>query len=239
LIEAYMDGELDPAQRSGVEAHLKTCKTCEASLTRLRRISEAIHAQALSYEATAELEDRVTKSIQQEAFRRPSRAPAPFWAWAAVAACVVLSLALAWTLRANRAGGSTIAQEVISDHVRSLMGGHLMDVPSTDRHTVKPWFAGKLDFSPDVKDLATEGFRLIGGRLDYLNGHPVAALIFQHQQHVVNLFTWPQPGNKEPPTVSTAQNGYNAIHWSANGMTYWAVADMPPATLQEFAHLYE
>ena len=158
-------------------------------------------------------------------------------AWVAIAALVLLgcSLALNFALfRSHRDDRDTLAQSIVSSHVRSLIGTHLLDVPSSDRHTVKPWFNGRLDFSPDVKDFADRGFPLVGGRIEVIASHPAAALVYRRREHVINVFVWPT----ESSAGELTQKGYNMIHWSKAGMTYWAVSDLNLDELRQFAGFY-
>jgi anti-sigma factor RsiW len=158
------------------------------------------------------------------------------WQFIAVAASVAMISAVAVLLVRGARNGQTdqMAHEVLDSHIRSLMGDHLFDVHSSDQHTVKPWFAGRLDFSPAVIDLAAAGFPLVGGRLEYLDGRPVAALVYKRRQHTINVFTWPSP-RQEESSQHFHIRGFNAIRWVHRNMTYWAVSDLNDKELQDFA----
>jgi anti-sigma factor RsiW len=156
------------------------------------------------------------------------------------AAAVVLVLFAAAGLGRNWLGSShqeLVTQEIVAGHIRSLMANHLSDVASTDQHTVKPWFDGKLDFAPPVVDLAQSGFPLVGGRLDYMDGHPVAALVYGRRLHYINVFVWPSTESESAQPTSQTREGYNVVHWSHAGMTFWAVSDLATDELQSFVAL--
>jgi anti-sigma factor RsiW len=184
LIHPYLDGELDLVRSLEIEAHLKDCQTCAQTYNELRSLHSAISDTALRFEPPAALRNRVRLAVRDESevTNRPLRVS---WRWMIPAmAAIVVIVALSFLALQNRPSTSDlIAQEIVSSHVRSLMEKHLTDVPSSDQHTVKPWFDGRLDFSPPVKDLASAGFSLVGGRLDYFGNRPVAALVYQHRQH--------------------------------------------------------
>jgi anti-sigma factor RsiW len=239
LINAYVDGELDLVRSLEIEQHLQGCSACSQIYRNHQALKAAMSDGSLYYKAPAEL-----RKIIQSAVRKSSKSDTPFrsvlWPWAAIAAALILAAIGAWgimrVLSASSAPAS-LEQEVLASHVRSLMASHLVDVPSSDKHTVKPWFDGKLDFSPSVVDLADQGFPLIGGRLDYLDGRPVAALVYQRNKHFINLFVWPstEAWNESTDTLQ----GYNLIHWAKAGMTYWAVSDVTVSDLQQFAQLVQ
>jgi anti-sigma factor RsiW len=243
LISPFVDSELDAAQAAEVERHIQTCIACAERQFEYLQLRTRVRADAPYYSASEELRARIERTLHRKAAAHERwRAP---WGWigSAAAAGFAAALLLVFVLTPNafyrgKAAPDLIAQEVVSSHVRSLMAGHLIDVRSSDQHTVKPWFAGKLDFSPKVKDLAPQGYVLTGGRLDYLDGRPVAGLVFGRRQHVINLFVWPsskQPGSR----LSTfAITGFNIVQWPEAGLTYWAVSDLNAAELREFARLY-
>ena len=239
LKNAYADRELDLVRATEIERHLNDCAACSRSYEHLRALRSALKSADLYFEAPAHLKSRI-----RAGFPRKEKSPAgnPFlgWQWlkwgipAAGTALIALLLATALMVPSLDAG---LAQEVTASHVRSLMAAHLTDVASSDQHTVKPWFDGKLDFAPPVKDLAAQGFPLVGGRLDYLQNRQVAALVYQRHKHLVNLFIWPAARTSNTAQKPAARQGYNLIHWNESGMTFWAVSDLNLAELQEFADL--
>jgi len=233
LLGACLDGELEPALATSVRGHADTCTTCRQRLANLESIGRMVR-HAPYYQAPAGLRAQVIHA-------RARSAATPHWlAWAA-AAVVVASLtgSIVFVTSATRAARAldpvdAVAQEVVSSHVRALMAAHLFDVQSTDQHTVKPWFLGKLDFSPPVTDLAQAGYPLTGGRLDYLAGRPVAALVYTRGQHAINLFVWPEASNAVRSSDARALRGFHVRHWVRGGMSYWAVSDVSDADLDEF-----
>jgi len=233
-MEPYLDGELDASISATVREHLASCPSCEEPQRRLIALRAGIRSQAPYFRAPARLSAQIGTAL-----RGADRQAFTPWRWVAIAASLLLAVSLAWNVtslvtRSSRAG--LFAQNIISSHIHSLMGTHLLDIPSSDRHTVKPWFNGKLDFSPEVRDFATEGFPLLGGRLDYIDGHPAAALVYQRRQHVINVFTWPSSSTSGETELSA--NGYHAVYWSSSGMTYWAVSDLRAGELRQFVNLY-
>jgi anti-sigma factor RsiW len=202
----------------GLADHLRSCPSC------------IVGTHAPYYEAPAGLEEKIRARLRNE---NSARLP---WRWMAIAASVLLAASLTWNismLRSRVDPRQVLAADIVSAHIRSLTGTHLLDVPSSDHHTVKPWFNGKLDFSPVVKDV--DGFPLLGGRIEYLDGHPAAALVYGRRNHMINLLTWP---SEPAAAVEETRNGYHVENWSSDGMTFWAVSDLNEGELREFVRLF-
>jgi anti-sigma factor RsiW len=203
-----------------------------------QRIGRAVRAEAGG--APVSLPAAVPTPVPARAREESSPRRRGWWqglAWFGTGAATAWGLALVLLATPVAPSSDALAEAVTGNHVRSLMAAHLADVPSTDQHTVKPWFAGKLDFSPPVVDLADEGFPLAGGRLDYLDGRTVAALVYRAGPHVINLFVWPAAEGKAMAPVFSTRQGYQLAHWSQGGMQAWAVSDLNAVELRNFAAL--
>ncbi len=250
LIDLYADGELDVPRSVELERHVGTCEECAREVAAARNLSRSVRSSGVYGAMPAGLASRVRAVVIEEAGvsgaprLKPPRpvVPVRWWRPAAIAlaALVILAVvALRWipgTVRPARQD-ALLAQEVLDSHVRSLMADHLFDVPSTDQHTVKPWFDGKLDFAPPVVDLGANGFELAGGRLDYIDGRPVATVVYRRRKHIINLSMWPDTA--AAPLRATMRNGYNLLHWQQGGLDYWAVSDLNPQEMREFVALIQ
>jgi mycothiol system anti-sigma-R factor len=238
LLHGYIDSELDLQKNVEIERHFDECPKCAAARQKELGLRSLIRDSAPYFQAPDVLRKRVKNALHKsdQAYAKSGMMPRRWLAVAASIAILALSSVLVWIILSSRSradANDSFAQEVVSSHVRSLMAGHLTDVPSSDQHTVKPWFDGKLDFSPPVKDLAAQGFVLIGGRLDYIANRPVATLIYQRRKHVINVFVWPATGEAKP--AAQERQGYNLIHWTKSGMTFWAISDLNLAELRQLA----
>ena len=239
LLHPDADGELDAANAVDLERHAEVCPRCATARQRVRAIRDVV-ADAPYQRAPVGLEGEIRRSLgirlaEPPAATAPLRHPAAWGRWMAVAACLLVGATVAtvaWQRSAMRPADPLLA-ELVSAHVRSLMADHLLDVPSSDRHTVKPWFAGRLDFSPTVRDLSPAGFPLAGGRLDYIDGRQVAALVYRHNQHVINCFTWPVSGY--PPHGVRSASGYTILEFTHAGQSWHLVSDASAGTLEELA----
>jgi anti-sigma factor RsiW len=242
LLPAYLDGELDLVRHLETERHLRDCEACMGLHENHHGLRAALGSDGLYYRAPESLRARVRASLVRA--DRPARRRA-LWVRLGTAAVAAGLLVLGWALGRGGVGlpgaepsaYDRQAQQVVASHVRSLLlDEHRFDVKSSNRHVVKPWFAGKVDFAPAVPDLSAHEFTLLGGRLDYLDGRPVAALVYQRRQHVVNLFVWAAPGPGAPARAATRQ-GFHLVQWKQGDMTWWAVSDLNEQELQEFVDL--
>jgi anti-sigma factor RsiW len=261
LMNGYLDGELDPITSQAIEQHLRDCTKCQGAFESHTALAHAISQGAPYYKAPAELRQRIQSSLRGEIAERPPRKVAPdarpviarkwpeprsilfgtSWNWLGLAAAIILAAVIIWNFlpRLEQPGADQfLATQLIASHVRSLMANHLTDVTSSDQHTVKPWLDAKLDFAPPVVDLTNAGFPLIGGRLDYLDNRPVAALIYQRRKHFINLFVWPA-SDASRTTKAISHQGYHLLHWVEGDFNYWAVSDVNKEDLQNFQHLFE
>jgi anti-sigma factor RsiW len=239
LIHGYLDGELDLVKSIEIEKHLADCQPCAQNYKALQGLQARLRDDSLRFEPPAKLEKRLRSALRHET---EPRSPIFRWRWGLAAASLFAAIAIIWavaTISSRQSRDDMLAQEVVASHVRSLMANHLTDVISSDQHTVKPWFDGKLDFSPSVKDLSRQGFSLNGGRLDYIGNRPVAALVYQRRQHSINVFVWPATDAPAMNGKASEHQGYNLIRWSKSGMTYWAVSDLNLAELQQFVQLLQ
>jgi anti-sigma factor RsiW len=238
LLHALMDGELDAGHAREVEEHIAGCPACAAQLAAYREMSQAIAAADMKYTAPPALRRRIEASLPQPQVRAPSRrAVLRGFAFGSAVSAMAATGLVAIVLRDD--DRQRIESEIVSAHLRSLQAGHLTDVISTDQHTVKPWFNGKLDVSPPVIDLTTQGFTLIGGRLDYVDARAIGAVVYKRRAHVINLFV-AQTANTEhhAAKIETLQ-GFNIRRWSDRGLNFWAVSDIGADELAEFGDKFE
>ncbi len=244
LMHGHLDGELDLAADLEVQRHIEECPRCANEYAAMRAMRTRLKDQAFRFEAPAALKERIRRAIPAPPPSRAGAYPSRRGTWVprairfAVPMAIGAMLALIVAPRTIGPGlNQRLASEVIASHVRSLMASHLMDVASTDQHTVKPWFNGKLDFSPPVNDFAKDGFPLVGGRLDYIDGRQVAALVYQHGKHVINVFMWPMAGDTTSAERIEAEHGYNVDQLTVAGMNCWVVSDLNQQELDRFARL--
>lgn len=241
-LQGLVDGELDAAHAAEVEAHLATCAACSEAYAQALKLRTALRGEGVRAATPDRLAARLDAAVRAAA--APAPKPASRWrrldralwgaggAGLALAACAVLAIAIVPAMRTDE-----LEQELVAGHVRSQQAGHLIDVVTSDQHVVKPWFGGKLDFSPPVVDLADQGFPIVGGRLDYIGKRTVAAIVYRRGRHVINLFVW--PGSAPEPAEAKPGDGYTLLHWTRAGMTFWAVSDVNEKDLQTFRALLQ
>jgi anti-sigma factor RsiW len=262
LMDGYLDGELDPITSQTIEQHLRECHKCDQAYKTHGSLIRAIGNATPYFKAPAELRERIQSSLREGIAERPMRNVARDsqvlfrrgqpelrtilfgtpWNWLGLAAAIIFAAIIALNLvpRLQRPGADQfLATQLIASHVRSLMANHLTDVASSDQHTVKPWLDAKLDFAPAVVDLGSERFPLLGGRLDYLESRPVAALVYQRRKHFINVFVWPAESGSTNRTNTITRQGYQLLHWVDSDFNYWAVSDVSNDDLQTFKQAFE
>ena len=234
MLDAYLDSELDLTRQQDVERHVAGCLTCKDAAEDITNFCSLLRMNMPVYKAPSELKAKIRAALQKESkprFGWFSQFSLPL---AYAAAVLVLSFGLAWTWRTFSSGkDQELISQAIGNHTRSLIAVRLVDVTSSDQHTVKPWFAGKLDYSPPVVDLAQAGYPLIGGRIDMLDQRPVAAIVYQHGNQFINLFVWPVPGRKIDLNVRS-DRGYHFCGWNKAGLNYFCISEISAIALEAF-----
>jgi anti-sigma factor RsiW len=236
LLPAYVDDELSIAEALAIERHLPGCPDCQRACMEQRSVKTLVSQHAGYAAAPAHLAQQLAAALPME---KPRPAPAgrrpATWLSRTLAIAGLSAAVLGGAYYLNLSSmGRQAAQEVAFSHIRSLQADHLFDIASSDEHTVKPWFNGKLAFSPPVVDLASQGFPLTGGRLDFLDGHPAAVLVYRHNRHPINLYVWPGEDH-DAPLQAQEYHGYHLMRWTADKMHYWAISDLAADELAVFA----
>ena len=240
LLHALIDGELDAGHAREVEAHIADCARCTAAVSTYRQMSQAIAGADLRYTAPPSLRRRIEASLplpQSQTLAPNRRSVLKGFAMGSAVSALAATGLVAIVLRND--DEQRIEGEIVSAHLRSLQAGHLTDVVSTDQHTVKPWFNGRLDVSPPVIDLTAQGFTLIGGRLDYVDARAIAAVVYKRRAHVINLFVAQTASTEHRPARMATVQGFNIRRWSDRGLNYWAISDLGADELAEFGDKFE
>lgn len=227
LLHALIDGELDAANSVAIETHIKICAGCAVELARIEAARGALSKSGVKHRAPSAMRDRIAAQIDSRSdgvgpSTAQHRSLRPWLAGgvSAIAASLLLFVGIPQLTTAG------MEDQVIASHVRSLLASHLIDIATSDRHVVRPWFNGRIDFAPPVVDLADQGFPLAGGRLDYLGGRVVPALVYHRRLHSINLFIRPAGGFASLVGITTRRNGYSLVRWTRAGLEYWAVSDI-------------
>jgi len=247
LLHGFVDGELAAPHASQFQDHLDACPGCRAEMDEVRAARKVIHQEGVKWRPPEALRAQVLSMLAFEesvTASRPPQRPQPqkstwwraldlFKQWSFVPAAALAGSLFLFSITPSQT--LVLQDEILASHIRSMMADHLTDVPTSDQHTVKPWFNGKIDFSPPVMDLVKDGFPLVGGRVDYLGGRVVAALVYHRNRHVINLFIWPANSTAQTAAV---HDGYNMEQWSDGGLVFWAISDVAPGELVRFRDVF-
>jgi len=241
-LNAFVDAEIDDENATQIREHLAGCSDCQRELSVLAETSTLLKEGLVRHAAPDVLKARLRSALAQDDpfAEQPRRRRLRSWMTLAAAGVVIAVASSAVTLAVSRRDTAPAPDaQVLASHLRSLMPGHLTDVASTNQHNVKPWFNGRVDFAPAVPSLDSAGFPLIGGRLDYLDGRPVAALVYGRRQHMINVYSWPAAsGPANSPAAASTLRGYHLVTWTEDGLTYWAVSDLNAPELQTFVNAF-
>ncbi|AWL97356.1 anti-sigma factor RsiW [Bradyrhizobium ottawaense] len=237
MLHALLDGELDAGHAREVEAHIAGCPGCAAELAAQREMQRVLADTDLRYVAPTSLRNKIEASLPKPQPQPSRRSVLRGFAMGSAVSALAATGIVAIVLRQD--DQQRILSEVVSAHLRSLQAGHLTDVVSTDQHTVKPWFNGKLDVAPPVIDLTAQGFRLVGGRLDYIDARAIGAVVYKRRQHVINLFVAQTSSTEHQPPKTQTMQGFNCRRWGERGLNFWAVSDIGADELAEFVDKFE
>jgi anti-sigma factor RsiW len=245
LVPGYLDGELSLSESLAFERHMAQCETCRLEHARQREASTQIRQADLRVTAPSELVRRIEAALPGrrtlgqrvlDGFARSRSKRSITWAPLGLSMASVVALAVSLSLFLQvPSDEQRLSQELVDNNIRSMQVDHLFDVASTDQHTVKPWFGGKLDFSPPVIDLASQGYPLMGGRVDYLGGQRVAVMVYRDKLHPISLFVWPGNGENAPPRFQE-RLGFHIAHWRSAQMNYWVITDAGEGDLHGFVN---
>lgn len=237
-LDMYLDGELSADEADAMRMHLASCRECALEHERRLALSNMLRRGLVRRRAPDVLVARIRSQVAREESpnRRPQgRTRARFLAAGLLIAAVSGG---ATSMIAHREQGPSTGEQVLASHIRSLMPGHLTDVESNDLHNVKPWFNGRVDLSPSVPRLDADGFPLVGGRLDYIGGRAVAAVVYTHRRHVINVFSWPVEDGEAAIAATSTVQGYHLVHWRDAGAEFWVASDLSVAELEQFVALF-
>jgi anti-sigma factor RsiW len=239
LLPAYADCQLGRVRRFLLDRHIARCTSCLAALEASQAMRTALRTKMPVYRAPPALGMRIASALPREAPPPMTRSAFRFGFPGAAMAGGLAGVALTLAVTQLTPSPNLLVSDVVADHVRSMMADHLTDVPTSDRHTVKPWLSGRLDLSPVVKDLAAEGYPLVGGRLDYVDGHRAAAIVYRRDKHVINLFAFISGESSDMAPTLDSRDGFNIVRWRMAGLTYVAVSDVEASQLLAFVRLVE